>query len=46
MKAEMHALEERLGDAAIPEAEHDAMLAPLQRAAGSLPARTTATASS
>ena len=26
MKAEMHALEERLGDAAIPEAEHDAML--------------------
>ena len=27
MKAEMHALEERLGDAAIPEPEHDAMLA-------------------
>jgi ATP-binding cassette subfamily F protein 3 len=27
MKHEMHALEERLGDAAIPEAEHDAMLA-------------------
>ena len=27
MKAEMHALEERLGDPAIPEAEHDAMLA-------------------
>ncbi|HVQ14684.1 MAG TPA: ABC-F family ATP-binding cassette domain-containing protein [Vicinamibacterales bacterium] len=26
MKAEMHALENRLGDAAIPEAEHDAML--------------------
>src|SRR5471030_910189 len=26
MKAEMHALEDRLGDAAIPEAEHDAML--------------------
>src|SRR5207253_6531002 len=26
MKAEMHALEERLGDASIPEAEHDAML--------------------
>src|SRR5213594_3393686 len=26
MKAEMHALEERLGDDAIPEAEHDAML--------------------
>src|SRR3954468_3260397 len=26
MKAEMHALEERLGDPAIPEAEHDAML--------------------
>src|SRR4051812_22985576 len=26
MKSEMHALEERLGDAAIPEAEHDAML--------------------
>ena len=25
-KAEMHALEERLGDASIPEAEHDAML--------------------
>src|SRR5690349_4057462 len=27
IKAEMHALEEKLGDAAIPEAEHDAMLA-------------------
>jgi ATP-binding cassette subfamily F protein 3 len=27
MKAEMHGLEERLGDATIPEAEHDAMLA-------------------
>ena len=27
MKAEMHALEECLGDASIPEAEHDAMLA-------------------
>jgi ATP-binding cassette subfamily F protein 3 len=27
MKAEMHALEERLGDPAIPEAEHDEMLA-------------------
>src|SRR6266536_3359737 len=27
MKAEMHALEERLGDAAIAQAEHDAMLA-------------------
>jgi ATP-binding cassette subfamily F protein 3 len=27
MKAEMHALEERLGDTTIPEAEHDAMLA-------------------
>src|SRR3954469_16367839 len=27
MKAEMHALEERLGDPAIPELEHDAMLA-------------------
>src|SRR5882762_4599455 len=27
MKAEMHALEDRLGDPAIPEAEHDAMLA-------------------
>jgi len=26
MKAEMHALEERLGDQSIPEAEHDAML--------------------
>src|SRR6266536_92201 len=26
MKSEMHALEERLGDPAIPEAEHDAML--------------------
>jgi ATP-binding cassette, subfamily F, member 3 len=26
MKAEMHALEDRLGDASIPEAEHDAML--------------------
>jgi ATP-binding cassette subfamily F protein 3 len=26
MKAEMHRLEERLGDASIPEAEHDAML--------------------
>jgi ATP-binding cassette, subfamily F, member 3 len=26
MKAEMHALEERLGDESIPEAEHDAML--------------------
>jgi ATP-binding cassette subfamily F protein 3 len=26
MKAEMHALENRLGDEAIPEAEHDAML--------------------
>jgi ATP-binding cassette subfamily F protein 3 len=26
MKAEMHALEERLGDAAIPEADHHAML--------------------
>ena len=26
IKAEMHALEERLGDPAIPEAEHDAML--------------------
>src|SRR5438128_509639 len=26
MKAEMHALEERLGDTAIPEDEHDAML--------------------
>src|SRR3954468_10817004 len=26
MKAEMHALEDRLGDAAIPETEHDAML--------------------
>src|SRR3954469_25586986 len=26
IKAEMHALEERLGDEAIPEAEHDAML--------------------
>ena len=26
MKAEMHALEERLGDPAIPEPEHDAML--------------------
>ena len=26
MKAEMHALEERLGDPSIPEAEHDAML--------------------
>ena len=27
IKAEMHALEERLGDSAIPEPEHDAMLA-------------------
>jgi ATP-binding cassette subfamily F protein 3 len=27
MKAEMHALEDRLGDPAIPEAEHDEMLA-------------------
>jgi ATP-binding cassette subfamily F protein 3 len=27
MKAEMHGLEERLGDASIPEAEHDTMLA-------------------
>ncbi len=27
MKAEMHALEERLGDPSIPEPEHDAMLA-------------------
>jgi ATP-binding cassette subfamily F protein 3 len=27
MKAEMHALEERLGDPSIPESEHDAMLA-------------------
>jgi ATP-binding cassette subfamily F protein 3 len=27
MKAEMHGLEERLGDASIPEPEHDAMLA-------------------
>src|SRR5438876_7010425 len=27
MKAEMHALEERLGDPEIPEAEHDGMLA-------------------
>src|SRR5213083_423655 len=27
MKAEMHALEQRLGDQSIPEAEHDAMLA-------------------
>ena len=27
MKAEMHELEERLGDPSIPEAEHDAMLA-------------------
>jgi ATP-binding cassette subfamily F protein 3 len=27
IKAEMHALEERLGDASIPDAEHDAMLA-------------------
>jgi len=27
MKAEMHGLEERLGDASIPETEHDAMLA-------------------
>jgi ATP-binding cassette, subfamily F, member 3 len=27
IKAEMHALEERLGDPAIPETEHDAMLA-------------------
>src|SRR5690242_13034420 len=27
IKAEMHDLEERLGDSAIPEAEHDAMLA-------------------
>jgi ATP-binding cassette subfamily F protein 3 len=27
MKAEMHALEDRLGDPAIPEPEHDAMLA-------------------
>jgi ATP-binding cassette subfamily F protein 3 len=27
MKEEMHALEERLGDASIPESEHDAMLA-------------------
>src|SRR6267143_5693408 len=27
MKAEMHALEDRLGDTSIPEAEHDAMLA-------------------
>jgi ATP-binding cassette subfamily F protein 3 len=26
IKAEMHALEDRLGDASIPEAEHDAML--------------------
>ena len=26
MKAEMHALEERLGDATIPDAEHEAML--------------------
>src|SRR5437879_5445320 len=26
MKTEMHALEQRLGDAAIPEAEHEAML--------------------
>jgi ATP-binding cassette, subfamily F, member 3 len=26
MKSEMHALEERLGDASVPEAEHDAML--------------------
>src|SRR6059036_2017151 len=26
MKTEMHALEERLGDPSIPEAEHDAML--------------------
>src|SRR5262245_46665599 len=28
IKAEMHALEERLGDPAIPEAEHEAMLGP------------------
>ena len=27
MKSEMHALEDRLGDTSIPEAEHDAMLA-------------------
>jgi ATP-binding cassette subfamily F protein 3 len=27
MKAEMHTLEERLGDSSIPDAEHDAMLA-------------------
>src|SRR5262249_17433114 len=27
MKTEMHEIEERLGDASIPEAEHDAMLA-------------------
>src|SRR5947207_11360559 len=27
MKAEMHALEDRLGDPSIPEPEHDAMLA-------------------
>ena len=27
VKAEMHALEERLGDAAVPEAEHETMLA-------------------
>src|SRR5205809_2018700 len=27
IKTEMHALEERLGDPAIPESEHDAMLA-------------------
>ena len=46
MKAEMHALEERLGDPSIPEAEHDAMLDALQRSAGSLPAAATATASS
>src|SRR6476619_7048662 len=27
MKADMHAIEERLGDPAVPEPEHDAMLA-------------------
>ena len=44
MKAEMHDLEERLGDTTVSEAEHDAMLHRLQRAAGALPHRT-ATAS-
>jgi ATP-binding cassette subfamily F protein 3 len=46
MKAEMHALEERLGDDTIPAAEHDGDAPSLQRSAGRLPPCTTATASS